>query len=248
MGARPHTRRSSRSAATCAPEAARVERDGVRRATRGRPRSSACAPRPSKGCGVAEARAHVRQVGAGDDDDAPGRDSTSARTPSRNAATRGVAVGILAAGLLRPEAREDRDDAKRSRCFEHVLQEDDLELERVLALVVELIGEGVEAVGARGEGVDALASSASTAPSGVSKALRQRANGSRIGACEVPKRTNVSASAGSRRRARAVRAPVPDGAAPRIDVRRHERDHRPVAVRRRRRRVAVGLREAASSM
>ena len=41
------------------------------------------------------------------------------------------------------------------------------------------------------------ARSASAFPSGVAKALRHRANGCRIGACDVPKRTKVSASAGS---------------------------------------------------
>src|SRR5438445_172906 len=44
--------------------------------------------------------------------------------------------------------------------------------------------------------------SASMAPNGVSNALRQRANGSRMGACEVPSRTNVSTSRESPARSR----------------------------------------------
>ena len=51
-----------------------------------------------------------------------------------------------------------------------------------------------------------LARSASTAPSGVANALRQSANGSRIGACEVPSRTKVSAdSAAAQNGARRTR-------------------------------------------
>ncbi len=94
------------------------------------------------------------------------------------------------------------------------------------------------------------ASSACTVPRGVSKALRQRANGSRIGACDVPKRTNVSTSLGMAFARARVGAPVSDGASPRIDVRGDQRAHRAaraIAVRDRRcraRAVAVGLREA----
>ena len=97
---------------------------------------------------------------------------------------------------------------------------------RVLPLVVELVGVGVEAVGARRRERRWPRGRPRRRRAASANALRQRANGSRMGACEVPKRTNVSASAGSAAASDAVRVPVADGAAPRVDVRRDEPDHR----------------------
>src|SRR5438270_184043 len=54
-----------------------------------------------------------------------------------------VARRIGAARLMLSEPRQHRDDRERS-LLHHVLQEHDLELQRVLALVIELIGVRIE--------------------------------------------------------------------------------------------------------
>src|SRR4029077_9293497 len=84
-----------------------------------------------------------------------------------------VLVGVGTAHLLRAQAREDRDDPEGSTIHQ-VLQEDDLKLERVLTLVVELIGIRVKADRLRGQRIDSCLVCADRTKRGVERLAAQR--------------------------------------------------------------------------
>ncbi len=110
---------------------------------------------------------------------------------------------------------------KRPRT-EHVLQEDHLKLDRVLAAVVAFVGVRVEALRAIGEGVDRLEVRRHSSERSGERLAGQR-NGSRIAACDVPNSTNVSTS-GESAVARAAYASRNPSLHATDHVRRHKRD------------------------
>src|SRR5579884_3527203 len=90
---------------------------------------------------ISETRPHMRQVGAGHEH----RAARSRLYPLANSIEKAqnprVAIGRVTARLLCSEPRKNGDDARRP-VLEHVLEKHRLKLERVLALVVDLIGVG----------------------------------------------------------------------------------------------------------
>ncbi len=145
MGPRPQTRRVPRSAATWRKKAgcvaAQGEVDGLAVAL-----FQALAPAVVEGSGVPEAGAHVGQIGARDDQHAPGARGHQGGERRHERLRLGVAGRIPGRRLGGAEAAEDGHDARRRRPRpERVAEEDGLELQRVLGLVEVLVLAQVEA-------------------------------------------------------------------------------------------------------
>ncbi len=149
-----------------------------------------------------------------------------------------VARGVLPARLMSAEAGEHGNDAEWPRA-EHMLEEDDLELERVLSLVIELVGVGVKAFGCAGESVDARRVGGDGPQRCVERfaAKGERLAHGRVRGAEEDERVSLGRE---RRSERAVRMPVPHRPAPRVDVGRDETHHRTANARHRGRARAIG--------
>jgi hypothetical protein len=132
--------------------------------------------------------------------------------------------------LVLAEAGEDGDDPRSGPFLaEDVAEEDGLELERVLALVIELVGVGIEVAG-RGESVD-------RGEVGLHRAERRRERlpaeserlaHRRVGGAEEDERVGVLRERGGER---VVGRAVAARATPRIDVRGDEPDEAAVRGR-----------------
>ena len=122
------------------------------------------------------------------------------------------------------EAGQDGNDPPWA-LSQDVLEEDGLKLERVLALVIELIGIRVESVSARGQGVDALHVGLHVSER-CGEGLAAQCEGSPHGSmrcAEEDEGVGLGRESGGKG---AVCMPVAQRSAPRVDVRRDEPDHR----------------------
>ncbi len=164
----------------------------------------------------------MRQIGAGDHDRALGVPvDDRANSPQKFLASR-VVLGTAARALAFADAAEDGDDAHLSPA-DQVLDEHRLELERMLALVVEHVRERVER-GTRGDGVDG-ADVRLDGPEGRVERLAtegERLAHGRVRGAEQHERVDVTREP---RPKQAICMPVADLAAPRVDVRRDEPAH-----------------------
>ena len=157
MGPSPQTRRVCQVGGDLPEEAAARRGRGRGRSTRASRAARRSRPRSSSGRGVAEARADVGEVGAGDHQHAAGPPlHQRARAPRGTTRPRDRAPGRAGVACASPRPQSTGTmRAAAARAPSDVAEEDRLELQRVLALVEVLVLAHVEAARRR-ELVDGL--------------------------------------------------------------------------------------------
>ncbi len=167
------------------------------------------------------------QIGPRDHDDPSRASLDEVAHASKKTDDALVARRVFPRRLLGAKPRQDRHNPKMT-ALQQVLQEDDLELERMFSFMVELIGIRVEALGSSGQRINARAVSFDTAQRCFER-LAAKSKGLAHGRVGCSENDECVGRSGKRCAHRAVGMAIACRPPPGVDVRRNETQHGPLA-------------------